>query len=192
MIDLATKKMQVIETAQRYFHYITSLPLDIRPVAPDAKIRTGLRVFLREPEPVGGQRNQIAVSAFLPSVDAEIFAIEKAVRSWTLGDYSSQNSADPEKLRFAGCVTVKFRDQIIQCSCSGLSEKEDAGGAVIILADLLQAPPINICDNVRGHDGLLPEEFFDRYHYLNWIIKNPNLNPSSLNRTYPLRSASVK
>ena len=114
--------------------------------------------------------------------------MEKAVRSWAHGDYSSQNSADPAKLCYTGCVSVKMRGQVIQASCSGLESEEDAAGSVIILASLFQVTAKEICDNVLKHHGQLPDEFFDRYHYLNWILKNPNLDPASLNKTYPFRS----
>jgi hypothetical protein len=180
-IELSSTWNQVVITAQKYFHAITSFPPDIRP---DQKLRTGLFVFLREPEPPEGRRNQISIPIFRPSEDAKIFAVEKAVRSWTLGDYSSQNSADPTKLRFPGCITVEINRQIVQVSCSGLDSPEDVGGSVIILAKLFKVKPKEICDNVQVHGGQLPEEFLDKYSYLNWLIKKPDLDVSIYNKAH--------
>ena len=69
-----------------------------------------------------------------PSEAAQFFAIEKAVRSETLGHSTSQNSEDYPKMKFPGSVTV-FNYQV---SVSGLKVDEDVFIAVVILSKVLQ------------------------------------------------------
>lgn len=157
-IDLDSKRKLITETASKYFHLITALPRSVRT---DEKERTGVQVLVIEP----GTRNLVMVSVKNPSEAARFFAVEKAVRSEALGDASSLNSADGEKMRFAGSVTVYINEMKVQASVSGLKAEEDVVIAIRILAAIFDIMPKAIISNIKKNGGKLPSEFAVKNHY---------------------------
>jgi hypothetical protein len=113
-----------------------------------------------------GTKNLILAKIGSPSENAQFYYIEKAVRSEGYGDYSSQNSEDPERMRFAGCVMVKVDDRKFQASVSGLKSDEDAYIAVRILAYALDLTVHYVLSNIKKHRGMLPFSFSEPGHYL--------------------------
>ncbi len=71
-------KVWLLDFAENLFDDLIALPKDIRP---DDKERTGVKILIREI----GTRNIIFESIGKPSEASQFFAIEKAVRSETLG-----------------------------------------------------------------------------------------------------------
>ena len=139
-------RLSLLAVAENLFQLITDLPSNIRP---DEKERTGIKIFVREV----GTRNLMLGSVGHPSEAAQFFATEKAVRSETLGHFSSQNSEDPGQMKFAGSVTVSFRGAKYQASVSGLKAEEDVFIAVSLLASLLNTHASNIVTNVVENHG---------------------------------------
>jgi len=162
--DLIGKRAQLIELATQLFDQITKLPKEVRPL--DDKPRTGIQIFLREE----GTRNSIFASIYQPSEQAQSFSVEKAVRSETLGDFSSQNSEDPDHMKFRGCLTIFFQSVRIQASCSGLTGDEDAAVSLRMLRLITKLPTRFIIEFIIKNDGMVPGCFFDRNHYLYELI----------------------
>lgn len=100
-----------MKCANFWFNEIMKLPDDIRN---DTKERTGISVYIRQPGT--NKRNSIHFSVRQPSQDAQDFAVEKAVRFYVLGHFSSQNSADERKLHFPGSLTLEIEGELIQVS----------------------------------------------------------------------------
>jgi len=121
-----------------------------------------MQIYIREPD----TRNLIFAPIFNPTCAAQAFSVEKAVRSHLLGDFSSQNSANPEKMQFAGSVTVYLVGVYIQVSSSGLLTPEDVAISVMLQARIWQLSPAHICEHIQKNGGLLPECFDDGNHYL--------------------------
>lgn len=147
-MDLLEKKEQAHKTAYFWFNELMKLPNSIRN---DDKKRTGVQVFVWEP----GTRNFIYFPVSEPSEAAQIFAVEKAVRSYVLGDTSSQNSEDISRLRFPGSVTVEINGVVITVSVSGLQSHEDVFVAIHILARIFNTTTSEICLNIL-ENGKLP------------------------------------
>ena len=162
--DLIGKRAQLIELATQLFDQITKLPKEVRPL--DDKPRTGIQIFVREE----GTRNSIFASIYQPSEQAQSFSVEKAVRSETLGDFSSQNSEDPDHMKFRGSLTILFHKGRIQASCSGLSGDEDTAVSLRLLKLLTKIPTDFLIEHIIKNDGMVPECFFDRDHYLYGLI----------------------
>ncbi|MFZ2310140.1 MAG: hypothetical protein WAW11_01190 [Patescibacteria group bacterium] len=150
MINLEEKKEEIIETATFWFRTLMDLSNDIRK---DVKDRTGISVYIREP----GKRNSLHFSIGEPSTDAQDFAVEKAVRSYVLGHVSSQNSEDPEKLQFAGSLTLEIDGTIIQVSVSGLQAFEDVFMAIQILSRISGTYTYSVCLRIAEEGGELPK-----------------------------------
>lgn len=161
--NLFERREELITLATSMFDYFIKLPKEIRP---DDKERTGIQIFLREV----GTRNSIFASIHNPSENAQWFAVEKAVRSETLGDFSSQNSEDPEQMRFRGSLSVLFHHSIIQASTSGLTGDEDTAVSLRLLSCWTKIPPEFVIKHVIENEGQLPDCFFDRDHYLYTIV----------------------
>jgi hypothetical protein len=148
------------DVAQYYFDKIVELPKEIRS---DDKERTGIKYLIREI----GTRNLILDSVGKPSEAAQFFAIEKAVRSETLGHATSQNSADPDKMKFPGSVTMNYLNKtFLQCSVSGLKGEEDVFVAVVLLANAFKVPVSYVIEMVELSGGELPWQFKKEGHYL--------------------------
>lgn len=148
-MNLEEKKERVHKTATFWFEQLLKLPNDIRN---DDKERTGIQVFAWEP----GTRNFIYFPVGNPSEAAQIFSVEKAVRSYVLGDASSQNSQDIAKLRFPGSVTIIINGITIIVSVSGLQSHEDVFIAIQILAGIFNKTTASICLSIVEQEGELP------------------------------------
>ena len=159
-LNLNDKRGGFIAVGYKHFNAITALSNDIRK---DDKPRTGIQIFIRELE----TRNIVITSIHQPSEAAQFFAIEKAVRSQTLGHYSSQNSEDPDNMKFRGSVTAKIKGRAFQASTSGLTGDEDTYVSVKMLAHLFRVSGVAICLDISNHGGQLPECFTEQGHYLN-------------------------
>ncbi len=162
-INLSEKREEIVTKATELFDKIVNLPEEIRP---DTSARTGIQIFMREI----GTRNSIFISIHEPSENAQTFSVEKAVRSETLGDYSSQNSEDPSQMKFRGSITVDFARDRYQSSVSGLKGEEDAAVGVIILSLALGISVKALIERVMAKNGQIPECFFEKDHYLNTIL----------------------
>jgi hypothetical protein len=158
MIDLNSKRPQIIAVATELYKKFTSMPESVRH---DDKVRTGIQVLVWEP----GTRNMVMVSIEEPSEAARFFAVEKAVRSHVLSDMSSGNSADPDSMQFPGSLSV-FLDElrghegesgILRASTSGLTGEEDAATSAAVLATVTEVSFSEICDNVNESFGDLPD-----------------------------------
>jgi len=161
--DLVGRRAHFVAYATELFDKITHLPKEIRP---DNKERTGIQIYLREV----GTRNSVFASIYEPSEQAQIFSVEKAIRSETLGDYSSQNSEDPDYMKFRGSLSILFNKSRIQASCSGLSGDEDTAISLLLLSFLTQLSVDSLIKHVLVQGGMIPECFFDRNHYLYKLI----------------------
>lgn len=154
------KQYLFLEKVKALFKQITSLPKEVRS---DDKERTGIQILIREI----GTRNIFFESVFRPSKAAEFFAIEKAVRSEILGHAASQNSADPDKMKFPGSVTMNYLNKtFFQCSISGLKGEEDVFMAVVSLAEAFEVPVSYVIDVVEFSGGELPWQFSQEGNYL--------------------------
>jgi hypothetical protein len=159
MIDLTEKTDLLIVVGTNWYKKILSYSDEIRQ---DEKKRTGIQVFIQEPE----TRNANYASIINPSRMAKILVVEKATRANVLGHFSSQNSRDPERMRFEGAVTARFDGITIQASTSGLQGPEDVLVSVMILASIFEKTALEICTNIAQNGGELPHEFFEIKNYL--------------------------
>jgi hypothetical protein len=163
-IDLIQKKSLIISTATDCFYRITGLPQEVRK---DDKERTGIQVLVREPN----TRNLVFISVGTPSEAAMFFAAEKAVRSNINGDNASENSANPDRMEFAGSVTCySYEGTEVQASVSGLKAEEDVTVGIMVLSSILEMTPKEVCRGVSVNGGRLPEAFSIKNHYLYPIV----------------------
>lgn len=150
--------------AEEFFKTITQLPREIRP---DDKERTGVKLFLREIN----TDNILMLSILNPSERAQFFSIEKAVRSATLLHAASQNSENPDKMEFAGSITITLEDgSKFQSSTSGLKAPEDVGLSIVTLAYAVQWSTLDVINNVRKNGGKLPSFLSDQQHYMRKVF----------------------
>ncbi len=149
-------RMSLLDFVKELYNNLTTLPKDVRY---DDKVRTGIRILIREI----GTSNIILESIGMPSEAAQFYAIEKAVRSETLCQVASQNSANAEKKKFAGSITV-FNYQV---SVSGLSADEDVFISIVVMAKILGKNIEFVISEIERNGGLLPEWCFNRnlYHW---------------------------
>jgi hypothetical protein len=164
MIDLNAKRQEITDVATEIFEKFVNMPQDVRP---DDKERTGIQVLVWQP----GTRNLVLVSVKEPSEAARFFAIEKAVREDTHGHYSSENSAEPKFMMFAGSISLQMdeipgfeelgHDAVLTASTSGLKAEEDVAVSAAILAKLTGLSIDEICENVNFNDGVLPDWYYD-------------------------------
>lgn len=150
--------------AEKYFDYIVGLPTDARPA--DEKPRTGIQILLEEAD----TRNLTNFPVYSPSEAAVRFASKKVDFAQSHKHFSSQNSADPKKMRFAGCVAIEINGQIIYASTSGLKAEEDVAISIMMLHHLTGLSTAQICENIVYHGGLLPDCFKDKKHYLHKFL----------------------
>lgn len=160
MIDLNAKRQDVIAVATELFEKFVSMSKDVRS---DDKKRTGIQVLVWEP----GTRNLVMISAKDPSEAAKFFSIEKAVRAECNFDHSSQNSANPGKMQFAGSVALQMNEipgfgnlsgnAILVASTSGLKEEEDVAVSIAILSKITGLTFKEVCNIIDLNDGLLPD-----------------------------------
>ncbi len=148
----------LLDFAEKLFDKLIYLPKDVRP---DDKERTGIKILIREI----GTRNIFLRSIAKPSEAAQFFAIEKAVRSETLGHATSQNSEDPEKMKYAGSVTA-FNYQV---SVSGLKADEDVFIAIAVMAKFLDESIESVIFDIEEKGGLLPE-WCSKKNFYHWKV----------------------
>lgn len=156
MIDLNSKRQDIIAVATEMFEKFVGMPKSVRP---DDKERTGIQVLVWEP----GTRNLVMASIKEPSEAAKFFVVEKAVRSHVNGHSSSANSEVITELQFAGSLSVLLDelsghedDVYLLASTSGLTAEEDVAVSVAILSKIMGATFAEICDSVREYGGQLP------------------------------------
>ena len=162
-INLSLMRAEIISKATELFEKIVNVPVEIRP---DTSVRTGIQIFMREV----GTRNSVFISIHKPSENAQTFSVEKAVRSETLGHYSSQNSEDPYQMKFRGSVTIDFATEKYQSSVSGLQGDEDVAVAVILLSLIFGLSVQFVIKKIMDKKGQIPECFFEKGHYLNLML----------------------
>lgn len=163
MIDLQEKRMEMVALATKVFKEIVGLANYIRN---DEKERTGIKVLVWE----ANTRNLLLFSVGKPSEAAEVFVVEKAVRAAVDHDFSSGNGANPNKMKFAGCVGFEFNGQFLQVSVSGLQEKEDVAVATILLAHLIGKSPWQLYKTIKAI-AIMPNFLEAENDYLGQIIK---------------------
>jgi hypothetical protein len=158
-------KKGITAFAEILFGKITILPAHIRP---DDKERTGIQILVRELSPLNIiTSNIVVISVRQPSDAAQHLVHEKAVRSAMYGDSASQNTADSNKLQYAGCVTFTLPDaRKIQVSTSGLKAEEDVAVAIVLLAYILNCGIKEVVKNILDSGGKLPEFITKPPHYL--------------------------
>jgi len=156
---------RLIARAYQCFDEITGLGPKVRM---DETPRTGIRIYVTESQ----TRNSVFTFIYRSSENAQSFAVEKAVSSFTRGEFASQNSENPEKMEFCGSLTVNFDGIIIQASTSGLQGSEDVYVSANLLSEAFSVTVKEILANVVAHGGMLPEEFFDSNHYLCHLLEN--------------------
>lgn len=159
MIELAKLRSDIYRCALKAFEDITGLSGDIRK---DEKKRTGIQVFVRVPN----TDNFVYFSVNEPPELSKVLAVEKADRAWLMSDCSSQNSENPDEMRFRGCLMAQFMGDYCQASISGLKGDEDVAIAVKILSLLSKAPPNIVRISILNSGGKLPKCFGDKDHYL--------------------------
>lgn len=159
VIDIKSKKNELIALATKWYDAIVSLPAEVRT---DGTPRTGVQVLVRQI----GTRNQVYFSIHQPSEDAMIFCVEKGARSETNGHLSSGESADPKKCHFAGSVTLVIGEIEYQASVSGLNSFEDVALSLVLLSHLTGFPPAAILEQILAENESIPEEFNDKDHFL--------------------------
>ncbi len=144
------------------------MPKDVRP---DDKERTGVQVLVWEPL----IRNLVTVSIKEPSEAARFFAVEKAVRAFTNLDFSSENSAFPDYMMFAGSVSlpIGYSDiDMLVASTSGLKAKEDVAISVAILSEITGLSIIDVCKNIDNSGGCLPNWYHEENKvYFQFLFK---------------------
>jgi len=137
MIDLQAKREEMVGIATALFSQVVEM-VSYLPCVQHK--RNGIRVLIREVD----TRNLILFSVGAPSEAAEMFAVEKAVRAAIHGHLSSGETADADKMQFAGCAGTKHNGQFLQVSVSGLKGPEDCEDVVvatILLARLIGEDP---------------------------------------------------
>ncbi len=165
VIDIKSKRNELIALATKWYDAIVSLPAEIRT---DEKTRTGVQVLLRQI----GTRNQVFFSVHHPSEDAMFFCAEKGVRSEIEGDLTSGESANPEICRFGGSVTLMIGGVAYQASVSGLNSFEDVALALIMLSRLTGFPPAAILEQILAENESIPEEFNDKDNFLYELVNS--------------------
>jgi len=161
--NLFGRRAQLVALATELFDYITGLPKEIRP---DDKERTGIQIFLREV----GTRNLVFASIHNPSEAAQSFSVEKAIRSEALQDFSSQNSEDPNSMRFRGSLSILFHHSLMQSSTSGLTGDEDTVVSLRLLSFVTNISSDFLIEHIIKNEGEIPECFFNPKHYLYELI----------------------
>ena len=164
MIDLDSKRQDIIAVATEVFEKFVGMPKDLRP---DDKERTGIQVLVWEP----GTRNLVMASVKEPSEAAKFFVVEKAVRTHVNGHSSSADSEVIADLQFAGSLNV-FLDELpghegednvfLYASTSGLTAEEDVAVSVAILSKISGATFAEVCDSVREYGGRLPDWYDEK------------------------------
>ena len=149
MINLKEQEKKIKKAAQFWFDAILNLSNEIRQ---DNQQRTGISIYIREPE----TENILHFSIGNPPPKAKDFAIEQAVRSYGLGDVSSQNSEDVNNSHFAGSLMIEINKTSIQVSISGLQSYENVFIAIQLLSVISNESTSSICLDIIDNSGDLP------------------------------------
>ncbi len=164
-LDLESKRRDIHAFGLKIFNEIINTPKEIRD---DDKERTGIMILVREVN----SRNLIFVKILEPSEATNYFVVEKAVRSVTLGQATSQNSQNEEEFKFAGSITIDlYNGKKYQVSVSGLQAHEDVVVAILVMAKTFDCTAYNVVENIIDFDGELPSFLNDRNSFLNKIMR---------------------
>lgn len=167
--NIAASEATLRAIAAEIFDSITSVPAEIRG---NTKKSTGIYVLAGQPD----SRNFVMFPIGEPPDVSRFFCTEKAARASVLGHYSSGNSRNPDRCRYAGCIVILTPNEVggkillLQCSISGLQENEDVAGSILVLSKFLGVNPQTICQWVQNNGGALPKELFWDGHYLNKLL----------------------
>lgn len=174
MINLRTKEALLRKVMTDNFDYLTTLPKKRR----QDKERTGVAVRIEIPL----KSKTLLFPVYDPSQRAMYLVQEKLLRTMTKGHATSQNSEDPETVpmemrkKFRGCITIQMDGYIIYISISGLLGSEDVACAIILGGDLTGLSATEIIKNIQQRGGLLPDELFQKGHYLCELLKSYDKN----------------
>jgi len=160
MINLSEKEEFIINLGYELFNKITAIDPELRK---DEKPRTGIQILLRD---IIESRNLCMVSIGKPSFYAQYLACEKSNRTEWYKHFSSQNSQNPEKGKFRGCVAIKMFDKIYHASVSGLQADEDVTIAIILLSRVFGIHIDEVMESIQSNGGALPKALSDKSHYL--------------------------
>ncbi len=174
-IIIEDKRALIQQLGTELFEKIINLPSDIRF---DEKPRTGIQIVARET----ATRNLVMVSIKEPSEAARFFAVEKTVRTESLCHATSGDSQNPDAMQYAGCVIYLPKEEGMfpyHVSVSGLKAEEDVAIALIILSRIIDKSVSEVTENIMmagegmfNEDlGTLPEEIFDKQHYLYKLLQ---------------------
>lgn len=168
-IDLKKKRKFIAELGLELFDYLTGLSEDIRT---DNEERTGIQIFGK----VAGTKNIVTVAVRDPSEETRIYAIEQAVRTECFMHKTSQDSEDIGRNQLAGSVSMYFdgKDidgEDIHLSVCGLKPEENVVLAIILLAKILEVSIDEVIYDIQQDNGTLPDEIFQKDHYLKKLIK---------------------
>lgn len=163
-INLDEKRECIISLATNVFDYLIGLPEKIRPKGEN---QTGVNIMFK----VLLTKSIVHMPIRYPSVLAHDYSIEKSVRTEMLEKVTSQDSENTTIFRYRGCISYKMPDgRIIHCSVSGLFGSEDVTIALIAMAKNLNIAVDEVIANIRHRGGALPEECFQKKHYLKRLL----------------------
>ena len=167
MINLNEKKENIEIIATKLFEKFTGTSGNIRL---DQKERTGIQVLVWQVN----TKNFVMVPVKKPSVATQFFAIEKAVRAEVESDYTSQDSADLELMKYAGSISIPMNevpgfeklddDVLLTASTSGLKAEEDVAISIAVLAEITGLFFREICELVLFYSRRqsLPDWYFKK------------------------------
>ena len=164
VFNFERKRKRINDVLTGYFERVLRVDPKLRN---DEKTRTGMLAFLRE---LGPGRNMMFEKIKDPSDATRWFVDEKSSRTETHGHASSQNSEDVKNDKYRGCIAYHIDGKVIHSTISGMLGSEDALAAVIQMSEHAEVTVDEVIDNVKAHDGQLPEEFFQEGHYLKEIL----------------------
>lgn len=164
MIDLS-KHLEIIHRAGiNAFENIVNIPETRRKKGAD---EGGVNIMLR----ILRTKGMVHVPVKSPSALAHDYTVEKSVRTEIMEDVTSQDSEDPAIFHYRGCISYRLPDgTIIHCSVSGLFGTEDVTIAIIVMAKRLETSVYDVIENIKQRGGSLPEEIFQKGHYLNELL----------------------
>jgi len=161
-MNILEKKAVLYNTAKELFFRLLVLPNESRYATKEI---TGMTVLVREI----GTRNLVYFTIGQPSEASKFFVSEKATRSEILGDYASQNSEDPDNLKFAGSITFDVHGKKYQASCSGLKPTEDVFVSITLLSVLFITKTEALIGHLTHKGAKLPDFESTELSYLKKI-----------------------
>ena len=158
-------RQDILDLGLKLFTEIIKIPQSIRP---DDRERTGIQILIKEI----GTRNIFLEPIMHPSIAAQHFANEKAIRLELSGQYSSANTENERVLRYEGAVAVDYGKYKIVSSICGLKSQEDVLIAIVLLAFVTGQRSQNVINQIVLKKGKLPKFLFNANHYLYEVIKS--------------------